>query len=147
MVSFGCLPSLRPCLRIIIGGIPFDVGSNGISCNNCFEEGGDPYIRSIDICFVPMVRIDDFLAAICTVTVCHASDERFQVCAFYNLAIFVNRERVFKIDFKKYFIAFGDIILYVYLDGRCRRKIKRVGSLLIVFSIIGIVDVMFASYG
>ena len=53
----------------------------------------------------------------------------------------------YKIDFKKYFIAFGDIILYVYLDGRCRRKIKRVGSLLIVFSIIGIVDVMFASYG
>lgn len=79
---------------------PIDVGSNGISCNNCFEEGGDPYIRSIDICFVPMVRIDDFLAAICTVTVCHASDDRFQVCAFYNLAIFVNRERVFKIDFK-----------------------------------------------
>ena len=50
-----------------------------------------------------MVRIDDFLAAICTVTVCHASDDRFQVCAFYNLAIFVNRERVFKIDFKKYY--------------------------------------------
>ena len=52
----------------------------------------------------------------------------------------------YKIDFKKYFITFGDIVLYIDLDGRCCGKIKRVGSLFIVFPIIGIVDVAFASH-
>ena len=38
------------------------------------------------------------------------------------------RDRVFKIDFKKYFITFGDIVLYIDLDGRCCGKIKALGA-------------------